>query len=160
MTIRKLFTNLALGMIGALVLVGFLLEFLVIPELSRDLASTYSEYSDQGFEIQLMLSSVIFVGQISMVLIGLLLSKVHHQRLLEKRSPAYAQGLAISFAAISILTATLLMWLISRNTLPPALAIVLLISILGTSLAGLVTWSLTEVLKEATKARFELERVI
>jgi MFS family permease len=160
MTNRKLLTNLALGMIGLLVLVGLLLQVLVIPQLSRDLASTYTEYSDQGFIIQVMLSSMVFVGQVIMVLIGLLLSKINSRRLLENRSNAFAQSLAISFAAISVLTAVLLIWLTSRNTLPPALAIALVITILVSSIAGLVTWSLTEVLKEATKARVELERVI
>lgn len=160
MSIRKLFSNLALGMISLLLLVGFLLEFLVIPELSRDLSTTYTEYSDQGALIQLMLSSMVVVGQVSIVLIALLLSKITNHRLLEKRSTAFAQGLAMSFAALSILTASLLMWLISRNTLPPALAIALVISILVTAIAGLVTWSLTEVLKEATHARVELESVI
>ena len=160
MNIRKLVTNLTLGMLWTLVLVGFLLEFVVIPELSRGLASTFNEYSNQAVEIQLMLSSIVFVGQVSMTLIGLLLSKILSHRLLEKRSTAYAQGLASSFVAISILIATLLMWLISKNTLPPALAIALAISILVTAIAGLVTWSLTEVLKEATKARVELEGVI
>jgi hypothetical protein len=160
MSIRKLFSNLALGMISLLVLVGILLEFLVIPELSRELTSSYSEYSDQGLIIQAMLVSMVLVGQVSIVLIGLLLSKITNQKLLEKRSTAFAQSLAISFAALSILTATLLLWLISRNTLPPSLAIALVISILVTAIAGLVTWSLTDVLKEATQARFELERVI
>jgi hypothetical protein len=160
MTIRKLAANLALGMIWMLVLVGFLLEFLVIPELSRQLSSTYTEYSDQGFEIQLMLTSIVFVGQVSMILIAFLLSRILSHRLLEKRSNAYAQWLASSFVAISILTATLLMWLISRNTLPPALGIALAVSILVAAIAGLITWSLTGVLKEATKARVELESVI
>lgn len=160
MTNRKLLTNLALAMIGLLVLVGLLLQVLIIPQLSRDLVSTYTEYSDQGFIIQVMLSSMVFVGQVIMVLIGLLLSKINSRRLLENRSNVFAQSLAISFTAISILTAILLIWLTSRNTLPPALAIALVITILVSSIAGLVTWSLTEVLKEATKARVELERVI
>lgn len=160
MVIRKLFTNLALVMIGLLVLVGLLIEVLIIPQLSQELSSTYTEYSDHEFFIQVILSSMVFIGQVSMVLIGLLLSKINSRRLLENRSTAFAQGLAISFAAISILTFALLIWLISRNTLPPALAITLVISILITSIAGLVIWSLTDVLKEATKARVELESVI
>ena len=156
----RVVSNLAISMTWALVAFGLLLEIYAIPVVSQELASTYVEYSGERMTIQLLLSGLVVAGQASLVVIALLLSRIKDRALLEKSSANLAFILATTFLGVAALLFGLMQWLVMKNTLPPAIAIFLVVSILLSAIASLVTFSLTEVLKEATRARVELERVI
>lgn len=153
-------SNVAISMIWVLVVFGLILELVAIPTFGAELASSYIEYSNDGAIIQLQLTGLVFAGQFCLVVISLLLRRIRNGGLLENKSSNLATCLAISFMAIAVLFTGLLQWLLFKNTLPPFLSVFLFVSILLSVIASFVTFSLTQVLKEATKARLELESVI
>jgi MFS family permease len=157
---RRTYANLAIIACWVLVALGLAIELLAIPEVSRSLSTTYVEYEGQQVIIQAILTALVGLGQITLALIALLLNRVKNRKLLEPSSSRFTYLLALAFMLVAATLAGLTQWLISRNTLPPYLSIFLIASILTCVIGSLVTIALTEVLKEATSARQELESVI
>ncbi len=156
----RITANVAISGCLALIAFGLLLEVAAIPSVSSSLTSTYKEYKGQLVTIQAILTALVGLGQITLALIALLLNRVKNRKLLEPSSSRFTYLLALAFMLVAATLAGLTQWLISRNTLPPYLSIFLIASILTCVIGSLVTIALTEVLKEATSARQELESVI
>ena len=156
----RIAANVAISGCLALIVFGLLLEVAAIPSVSTSLTSTYEEYKGQLGTIQGILTALVGLGQITLALIALLLNRVKNRKLLEPSSSRLTYLLALAIMLVAATLAGLTQWLISRNTLPPYLSIFLIASILICVIGALVTIALTEVLKEATSARQELESVI
>ena len=156
----RITSNVAITGCWALIGFGALLEIFALPILSAELASAYTEYSGQQITIQASLTTLVLLGQIALALIATLLNRVKNRKLLELSSSRFTYLLALVFMLIAATLVGLTQWLISRNTLPPSLSIFLLASMFACFITSLVTLALTEVLKEATTNRIELESVI
>ena len=147
-------------LIGTLIFVGLVGQVFVIPYLSAELAQTFVEYANDQVLIQVMLTAVVLSGQITLGLIWLLLRRIRLQRLLTEATLKWVKALAASLISVGAAFIVLFAWLALKNTMPPSLAIALLLAVLVSATAALVTIALKQVLQEANSNRLELEGVI
>ena len=159
-TAQDIKVTIAGGLIWFLQFLGLLIHSFAIPQISQSLANTFTEYSSSQVLIQVMMSSLLAVGQVVLAIIWLLMRRVNRNQLLEEQSSNWVSALSAGSFTLGALFASLMGWLISKNTLPPFLAIGLLIAIAVSCIVGLVSASLNGVLKQATQAQLELEGVI
>lgn len=152
-----LFATIALW---ALVVIGVAFLGLFIPILSGELSATYSEYSEDSLTIQLLLSSVVVTGMVTLASIAWLLMRLKNSKLLQDPSLRVVSVLMFSLFGVAASFAALLMWLGVKNTLPPSILLILLVAILLATAAAFVVASLKSVLQEATAVRQELDGVI
>jgi cytochrome bd-type quinol oxidase subunit 2 len=128
--------------------------------LSGELSETYSEYAADSLTIQLLLSSVVVTGMVTLASIAWLLMRLKNSKLLQDPSLRVVSVLMFSLFGVAASFAALLMWLGVKNTLPPSILLILLVAILLATAAAFVVASLKNVLREATAARQELDGVI
>ncbi len=146
--------------IWALVIIGAGFLGLFIPILSGELSETYSEYAGDSLTIQLLLSSVVATGMVTLTSIAWLILRLKNSKLLLEPSLRVVSVLMFSLFGVAASFAALLTWLSVKNTLPPSILLFLLVAILLAMAAAFVVASLKNVLQEATSARQELEGVI
>lgn len=144
----------------ALVVIGVAFLGLFIPILSGELSATYSEYSGDSLTIQVLLSSVVATGMVTLTSIAWLVLRLKNSKLLLEPSLRVVSVLMFSLFGVAASFAALLTWLSVKNTLPPSILLFLLVAILLAIAAAFVVASLKSVLQEATAARQELEGVI
>ena len=156
----KWFSTVSYLLLWTLIMMGLLVQLVVIPEIAVMLVEQYSEYKTDGNFIQLILSSIVLAGQLTLALIWFLLRRVWSQEIIKESTPKWVVLLSASLFLSSATTAILLVWLINKNTLPPFLFLSLLAFILLSLSAALVTASLQRVLREAIATRLEMDAVI
>ena len=157
---RFLLTRVSEALIALLIFIALLAQVFVLPLVSQSLSEEYSEYSQDKLSIQIMLSAIVAVGQIVLALVWLLLSRIRNRALISETTLKWVNALATSLFAAGATLTVLLGWLISKNTLPPGLAGVLVLAILVTCTVALVTISLRGVLREAINTQIEMQAVI
>lgn len=153
-------SNFAATVLGILIALGFAIHLFAIPALSQELASTYVEYRGDRVLIQWLLSSIVGFGQLALGVVVYLLIRLKGQRLLESSSASAVRLLIGALLGIAGAVAGLMGWLIAQNTMPPALLLLLVISICVALAVALVTVALLEVLREAIVSKEELAGVI
>jgi Protein of unknown function (DUF2975) len=157
---NRLITRMSETLIWALITIGLAVQVVVIPDVSNSLAKQYVEYSADAGIITAMLTAIIFVGQATLAFISLLLKRIRANELLSTTTIKWVNALASSLFVASLTFVFLLAWLVSKNTLPPSLAIALMLAVLVSATVALVTLSLKGVLQEATATRVEMDGVI
>ena len=157
---RKYLVRASESLIWVLVVIGLLVQIFVIPIVSNSLSQQFVEYSADAAIIATMLTAIVFVGQATLAFISLLLRRIRADELLTPNTNKWVNALALSLFVAAATFVFLMVWLTAKNTLPPSLAIVLLLAILVSVTVALVTLSLKGVLQEATAARIEMDAVI
>jgi len=146
--------------IWALIAIGVAFLALFIPILSGELSETYTEYASDKLAIQILLSSVVVTGLVTLASIAWLLVRLKNSKLLLEPSLGVVSLLMFALFGVAASFASLLTWLSVKNTLPPSVLLILVVAILLATSAAFVVASLKNVLQEATAARQELEGVI
>lgn len=157
---KNLFAALATWLIMFAMLAGFLVLFLLIPALTRDLESTYTEFQGDSLIIQLQLSAITIAFEVALLSVTILLRKVISDRLLSQSALTWVNLLAISAFVSASLMALLLLWLTNQAAAPPAIALALLGGSGFSIVVGFITLSLKRVLTSATEDQNELAGVI
>ena len=160
MNSRVAATTAALVICWLVVFVGVLAEAWVIPTLAKELGSYYQEYSGSEGLIQGLLSAIVVGGQLVFALVAILLGKIRRGSLVDSKSLTWVSGLIVGLGVLGASFLALFGWLTAKNTMPPTVALALLLAILVVALLALVTSSLRQVLRDAIEARAELEGVI
>jgi hypothetical protein len=143
-----------------MIVIGFALHLVAIPVLSQELEYRYVEYRGDRELIQWLLSSIVGFGQLALGVVVYLLLRLKGQRLLESSSANAVRLLIAALLGVAGTVAGLLGWLIAQNTMPPALLLLLVLSICVALAVALVTVALLEVLREAIVSKEELAGVI
>jgi len=158
--IQKILLRIAETFIVLLIAIGLLVQVVAVPLISSSLSDEYTEYSNDRIFIQVMLTSIILTGQLSLGFVLLLLRRVRTARLLNQDAFKWVSLLSASLFVVAATFSFLLFWLVGKNTLPPALGGGLIGAILLSATMGLVTVALKGVLRGAVAAQTELEGVI
>jgi hypothetical protein len=143
-----------------MIVIGFALHLVAIPVLSQELEYRYVEYRGDRELIQWLLSSIVGFGQLALGVVVYLLLRLKGQRLLESSSANAVRLLIAALLGVAGTVVGLLGWLIAQNTMPPALLLLLVLSICVALAVALVTVALLEVLREAIVSKEELAGVI
>jgi hypothetical protein len=143
-----------------MIVIGFALHLVAVPVLSQELEYRYVEYRGDRELIQWLLSSIVGFGQLALGVVVYLLLRLKGQRLLESSSANAVRLLIAALLGVAGTVAGLLGWLIAQNTMPPALLLLLVLSICVALAVALVTVALLEVLREAIVSKEELAGVI
>lgn len=139
---------------------GGLVTAVIVPILSSDLATTYSEYANDRVVIQLLMTMPALIGMLIVLAVLLLLRLIHNDRILSVSAYKWVQALSISAFGLAFSLLTIGFWLNSKNTFPPLIAVILATGSLIALAVGFVTLTLRSLLKRATTAIEELEGVI
>ena len=153
-------SNFAASVLGLMIVIGFALHLVAVPVLSQELEYRYVEYRGDRELIQWLLSSIVGFGQLALGVVVYLLLRLKGQRLLESSSANAVRLLIAALLGVAGTVAGLLGWLIAQNTMPPALLLLLVLSICVALAVALVTVALLEVLREAIVSKEELAGVI
>jgi hypothetical protein len=153
-------SNFAASVLGLMIVIGFALHLVAIPVLSQELEYRYVEYRGDRELIQWLLSSIVGFGQLALGVVVYLLLRLKGQRLLESSSANAVRLLIAALLGVAGTVVGLLGWLIAQNTMPPALLLLLVLSICVALAVALVTVALLEVLREAIVSKEELAGVI
>jgi hypothetical protein len=137
----------------------FGLTFLV-PLVSESLSSQYGEYANDRWAIQALLSAPVFLGTVFILEVLYLLKLAHKDQMFSNNVFKWVRLLAGTGFVLSASIISIGIWLSAKNTLPPAVALILLTSFLLATAASLVTLTLFALLKRATYVSEELEGVI
>jgi hypothetical protein len=139
---------------------GFLGLLFVIPATATDLVQTYSDYSGDQNVIQILLSVPTFMAIIIFGEIIFLLVLVGQNKMLTYSTFKWVRLLGYSALTLAVSFGSLFSYLGIKNTLPPGVAIVIIVLILFSLAISLVTFSLLGLLRTATEAKIDLEGVI
>lgn len=142
------------------VLLGVLAQVWVIPALSKELGLYYVEYSGSEGLIQVLLSAIVFGGQAVFAVVAVLLERIRRGSLMESNSLSWVSALIVGLGVLGASFVALFGWLTAKNTMPPTVALALLLGVLVVALVALITSSLRQVLRDAIETRSELEGVI
>lgn len=148
---------IALALIIAFGLLGLLF---VIPATTEGLVSTYSDYSGDQKVIQVLLSVPVALSIMIFSEIIFLLMRVGQNKMLTYAAFKWVRLLGYTAATLAVSFGALFGYLSFKNTLPPAVAIVILVLISFSLAVSLVTFSLLGLLRSATEAKLDLEGVI
>jgi hypothetical protein len=139
---------------------GFLGLLFVIPATATDLVQTYSDYSGDQNVIQILLSVPTFMAIIIFGEIIFLLVLAGQNKMLTYSTFKWVRLLGYSALTLAVSFGSLFSYLGIKNTLPPGVAIVIIVLILFSLAISLVTFSLLGLLRTATEAKIDLEGVI
>lgn len=142
---------IAFGVLGLLV---------VIPATAADLVQTFSDYSGDQNLIQVLLSIPTFIAITIFCEIIFLLVLLGQNKMLTYSTFKWVRLLGYSAFALAASFGSLIGYLEYKNTLPPGVAIVIIVLILFSLAVSLVTFSLLGLLRTATEAKLDLEGVI
>jgi hypothetical protein len=139
--------------IGALVLVA-------VPFLSSSLVTSYSEYANDFWIITGMLVIPVLLAEALLSIILVLLRRIRVDQMFSVSAQKWVRLLSYNAATLSVSFLVILVWLNLKNTLPPAVGIVLIVGFILPLAVALVTRTLLVLLKQATASSEELEGVI
>jgi hypothetical protein len=142
---------IAFGVLGLLV---------VIPATAADLVQTFSDYSGDQNLIQVLLSIPTFIAITIFCEIIFLLVLLGQNKMLTYSTFKWVRLLGYSAFTLAASFGSLIGYLEYKNTLPPGVAIVIIVLILFSLAVSLVTFSLLGLLRTATEAKLDLEGVI
>jgi len=143
-----------------LVLFGLVGVTLVVPIVSDSLAKQFTEYSNERWTIQALLSGPVILGIFLILEILLLLKLAKSNEMFSKSVFKWVRLLAGTGLALAASIAAIGIWLSYKNTLPPFVFLILVGSFLLVAAVSLVTMTLFGLLKRATSVTEELEGVI
>jgi hypothetical protein len=159
-SIRNLASNLAIAILGLLILLGLAFEVFFALYLSAVLEHSYVEFRGSRMILVLMVLVVIVCTQIVLVQICILLRRISSDRLLQPSSFQTVSILIVSFFAVAGASTALLLWLVVMQAQPGSMFVMLVVLICISMAAGLVIFSLKDVMRVAVKSKDELESVI
>lgn len=151
---------LASVVLWVLVLIGFAFHFAFVPALSHGINQEFEEFANDRWLIQGLITAPVIFGQILLLIIIFLLRRIRAEQMFSTSVYKWVRLLAVDALALAASFVTIFVWLNIKNTLPPAIGIVLLVAILLSLAVSLVTASLLGLLKKATDVSQELEGVI
>ena len=141
-------------------LLGILTLAFVLPVWARGLAMSYSEYSSDHNSMLVLTSAPVAIFELIALEVAYLLWLVHRDRMFSARVFKWVNLLSVTFLALAGSFVAIGTWLAIKETLPPAVALVLAALSIVAAAVGLVTRSLLVLLRRATNATQELEGVI
>lgn len=160
MRLAGLFRFGANAVIWLLILIGIPLLLFIVPLLAVELASAYSEFSNEGLAIMALIGTPVLLGQTLLVIVLVLLRRIRADRVFAAASYKWVKLLAWNAAALAVSFGAILVWLSAKNTLPPLVLATLLIATLLSLGVALVTATLFGILRQATAVTEELEGLI
>ena len=159
-SIRNLASNLAIAILGLLVLLGLAFEVIFALYLSAALEHSYIEFRASRFWLVGLITAVTLCVQVVLVQICILLRRISSDRLLQNSSFKIVSRLIISFFAVAGSSTAVLVWLMAMQALPGSVFVMLIVLICISMAAGLVILSLKDVMRVAVRSKDELESVI
>jgi hypothetical protein len=149
------------GIVVIWVLMFFgVLVAIAVPFVSSALVSEYVEYAHDFWPITVMLLAPALLAETLLAIILVLLRRVRVDQMFSVSAHRLVRALSYNASALSAAFVVVLVWLHLKNTLPPVIALVLLIGSFVPLAVALVTRTLLVLLKQATAANEELEGVV
>lgn len=156
---EKVIRIAAILTIWTLMLLGILV-LIAVPFGTAALVNQYSEYKNDFGVIVGMLFAPVVLAEALLGVILVLLRRIRVDQMFSVSAHRWVRGLAYIAAALSASFVVLLIWLNVKNTLPPAIGLILLVSFFVPLAVALVTRTLLVLLKQATAKSIELEGVV
>lgn len=144
---------------GAFVL-GALSIALFLPVWADQLVQGNREYEDEGSVILVLTSAPVVLFEVISLEVAYLLWLIHRDRMFSTRVYKWINLLGATFMALAGSFVAIGAWLMVKETMPPAVALVLAALSIVAAAIGLVTRSLLVLLRRANIAHEELEGVI
>ena len=160
MKVSKLSGYAAIATLALLILLTTVGLVFVVPAISQGLVTEFSEYANDRWAIQGLLSVPVALTAFTFAEIIYLLRLLNTSEILSDSAFKWVKLLAFTTLALAVSILMIFIWLMGKNTLPPAVAIVLIGSFLLAQAVSFVTFSLLGLLKKATRATQDLEGVI
>jgi hypothetical protein len=131
-----------------------------MPVWADHLVEANPEYRSQSTVIRPLISAPVAIFELIALEVAYLLWLVHRDRMFSARVFKWVNLLGVTFLALATSFIAIGAWLTIKETLPPAVALVLAALSIVAAAVGLVTRSLLVLLRRATNATQELEGVI
>lgn len=155
------FVRIAAGLVVWLLLaLSIPVLLFAVPLTSVSLASSYSEFSNEGLPLMALFGTPVLLGQSFLALVLLLLGRIRTDRMFSPKVNKWVRLLGWNAAAIAASFSAIFAWFATKNTLPPLVLLALIVAILLSLAVALVTASLLGILRRATAAKQELDGVI
>lgn len=149
----------AITIIWMLMLLGVLVA-LAVPLVASEFVNEYSEYTSDFLVIAGLLIIPILLAESLLAIILVLLRRIRVDQMFSPIAHKWVNALSYNAGALSASFGVILIWLNMKNTLPPIIALVLMVGVLLPMAVALVTGTLLVLLKRATDASEELEGVV
>ena len=156
-TLSLFFGQLFLIMLS---LAGLLAVSLLVPQVSLELASRYSEFSNDGLTIRVLLTIPIVISIAIFLEVLYLQRLVHRDQMLSQRTYKWVRLLEITPLGLAASFVLILLWLSSKQALPPFYLFALISLSIFCLAVSMVTSSLLGLLRRATMASEELAGVV
>lgn len=150
----------AITVIWMLFILGSVGLIVLVPALASELTIEFSEYQSDFIALLLLLGTPVLIGLAILTIILILLRRIRHARMLSSAAFGGIKGLITTTSALSASFVLITTWLSFKNTLPPAILIVLAVFSLIALAVALVTNVLYGLLKQAVMNSVELSEVI
>ena len=147
------------AVIWVLILLGALFS-ISVPFVASSLVDEYNEYANDLGVITALLFIPILLAVSLLAIILVLLRRIRIDQIFSATAHKWVRALSYNSAFLSASFVVILIWLNIKNTLPPIVALVLLIGFFVPLAVALVTRTLLFLLKRATSASEELEGVV
>ncbi len=147
------------AVIWVLILLGALFS-ISVPFVASSLVDGYNEYANDLGVITALLFIPILLAVSLLAIILVLLRRIRIDQIFSATAHKWVRALSYNAAFLSASFVVILIWLNIKNTLPPIVALVLLIGFFVPLAVALVTRTLQFLLKRATSASEELEGVV
>ena len=149
----------AIGSIWMLMLFGVLVA-VAVPFFASALVDEYSEYANDYLLITTILLVPILLAESLLAVILVLLRRIRVDQMFSVATQKWVTALSYIATATSVSFGVILLWLIAKDTLPPAVGLVLLIAFFTPLAVALVVRTLLVLLKRATLVTEELAGVV
>jgi MFS family permease len=159
-TIERLSYLFGSILLWLLFIIGALVAALIAPAISEFLTRTYSEYANDRLVIQLLLTTPVALGMLIVLTVLLLVRLVHKNQIMSNNAYKWVKALTLTTFGLAVSLLAIILWLNSKNTLPPLVGAALVSGTLLALAVGFVTLTLASLLKRATTNVEELEGVI
>lgn len=143
-----------------LIVLGFPTLLVIVPLLSVSLASSYSEFSNEGIALMALFGTPVVLSQSLLGIVLVLLGRIRADRMFSPQVNKWVRLLAWNSVALAASFLTILFWFGAKNTTPPLVMLGLVVASLVALAVGFVTATLLGTLRQATAATEELEAVI
>ena len=149
----------AISVIWILMIIGVVVS-IAIPFISSELVNEYSEYANDFWVITLLLMVPTVLAESLLSVILVLLRRIRIDQMFSGSAHKWVRALSYNAAGLSAAFAVIFVWLSAKNTLPPVIALVLIMAFFLPLAVALVTRTLLGLLQKATAATEELEGVV
>ena len=156
----RLANTSAITALALIIAFGILGLVFAIPATAAGLVRTYTDFSGDKDLIQILLSIPTAIAILIFCEIIFLLLLVSQNKMLTHSAYKWVRVLGYTTATLAVSFGLLFSYLSFKATLPPGIAIVILVLILFSLAVSLVTFSLLGLLRTATEAKLDLEGVI